>query len=232
MRSIRILAAGVATAIAAITFHTAGAGGQSAGPYSAENPPPFRQFQTPAGRDYSLKPCEAKVNVYDVGDSFDGIDCNDVLRACSDPEQVRSRRAGGNIDPDSMQRAYHFRSAIYGTCKAESDSGGCAPPLEVQVWPACERSAADYTFGEPETATRMQPSEVLEVRGVPARFYGENRLEVSAGDMTIVLFGDSRERLLTAAQQLQTRPGSPNPVGPEDALPDPVEGAQEGTLAC
>lgn len=37
----------------------------------------------------------------------------------------------------------NFASLIYGDCEASSDAG-CAPPLEIQTWPACERNAGTY----------------------------------------------------------------------------------------
>ena len=70
------------------------------------------------------------------------------------------------------------------------------------------------------------------MRGVPARFYGEGRLELSAGDVTVVLFGRSREQLLDAAKQLRTEAGAPRRVGPGQELPQPARGPQDGTLSC
>jgi hypothetical protein len=33
---------------------------------------------------------------------------------------------------------------IYGTCDPSGGEGGCAPPLEVQVWSACARNPSMY----------------------------------------------------------------------------------------
>src|SRR5688500_7675452 len=108
------------------------------------------------------------------------------------------------VDPDSLSRS-HLRISIYGHCTPRSDAG-CAPPLQIQTWPACERSPADYTIGEPEEPLR--PSDIGTIRGVPARFYGNHRLELSTGDVTVVIFGRSRDLLVAAAQTLRTTPGS------------------------
>ena len=89
---------------------------------------------------------------------------------------------------------------------------------------------ADVGIGPAVVALAL--TEVLDVRGVPARFYGDNRLEISTGDVTVVMFGDSRKILMNAAAALRTRPGSPSEVGPDQRLPAPVAGAEEGTLSC
>ena len=88
---------------------------------------------------------------------------------------------------------------LYGSCTipvdAEGARGGCAPPLAVQVWPACERDPSLYPFASEER---------LRIRGVPAAFYeGHRRLELSADGVTVVLFGTGREQLLRAAGALR-----------------------------
>jgi hypothetical protein len=106
------------------------------------------------------------------------------------------------------------------------------PPLEVQSWPACERSAADYNAGPPGAAQRIEPVAVAELRGVPARFYGDGSVELSAGAVTIFIFGHSREDLVAAAGDLRTEPTAPVSVSQRESLPPPVSGAQSGTLSC
>lgn len=114
---------------------------------------------------------------------------------------------------------------IYGTCKATEDTG-CPFPLAIQVWPACERSPADYTKGcEP-----YKPIETTTVRGVPTRLYDEERLEPSTGDVTVVIFGE--KLMLEAARQLRSGPDSPNRVTVDQPLPPPTTGAQDGILPC
>lgn len=88
---------------------------------------------------------------------------------------------------------------LYGSCSipvdAEGARGGCAPPLAVQVWPACERDPSLYPFA---------PDERLRTRGFPAAFYeGHRRLELSADGVTVVLFGTGREQLLRAVAVLR-----------------------------
>jgi hypothetical protein len=173
-----------------------------------------------------LARCDAPQDDFDVGQEAAGLALAHRTSLCTDPQPVRSEAAGGDIDPQSYARS-HYTLAVYGTCAATSETG-CAPPLQIQTWPACERSPADYTVG----GQPLQPTDVVRVRGVPARFYGENRLEISTGDSTVVIFGDSRELLLSAAAALRTRAGSPRSVGPGSQLPAPAAGAEDGTLSC
>lgn len=179
-----------------------------------------------AALDHSLKPCGESFERFHVGATFAGLPLVHEEMACTRPEPVRTRAAGGEIDPNSLGRA-HSMTYIYGECKAEGDQG-CSPPLSIQTWPACERSAADYTMA----GERLEPTEELTLRGVPARFYGENRLELSAADETIVLFGDTREVLISAANALRSSVGSPKRIEAGEMLPAPVAGAQEGKLSC
>lgn len=111
----------------------------------------------------------------------------------------------------------------YGTCTvpAEVDGGGCAVPLTVQVWSACERYQGLYGFPADEELT---------IRGTDAAFY-ENfkRLEVYTGRVTVVLFGTGRDQLLGAAGALH---GVNNPVTTGDALPARAGRATRGNVAC
>lgn len=220
----RIIVVVTALATVAVTIQASGAGGQSATGGAIES------VQTTARDLTSYKSCDAPFQSYDLGPQLGGYSLENRDATCSAPEPVRSQAAGGGIDPDSLMRV-HYRSSIYGTCKVTSDTG-CAPPLEVQVWPACERSPADYTFGEPGHESTLKPTEIATVRGVPARFYREGRVELSTGDVTVVIFGNSRELVLSAAQGLRSEGGAPNRVSADQALPAPVRGAQEGTLPC
>ena len=119
-----------------------------------------------------------------------------------------------------------FVTFIYGDCKAASDSG-CSPPLQVQVWRACERNLSSYALtpaGDP------LPHQRVRLRGVPAAFFeGGARLELYTGDVSVVLFGEGRNQLRRAAEALR---GANVGVGRAADLPPPVEGALAGRLRC
>jgi len=119
-----------------------------------------------------------------------------------------------------------FVSFVYGDCRP-ADDVGCAPPVEVQVWPACTRHLGLYrgaelgVAGEPERAV---------VRGAPAAFLdGGTRLELQTGRSTVVVFAGSRARVERVAAALRTVDGSIGPGGP---FPPPVPGALEGQDTC
>jgi hypothetical protein len=115
--------------------------------------------------------------------------------------------------PDAPPVRANYVDFIYGTCEAPEGEGGCAPPLSVQVWAACERNPMAYG---PEIA-REGP---VDVRGVPAYFFEEGRrLELSTGTSTVVIFAPSRDEALTAANALE---GVNNQVPAGAPLPPPA----------
>lgn len=148
--------------------------------------------------------------LYYVGDAFASLPLSAVLRR-------------KEISVPAEPIAADTVSFVYGDCTPSGDSG-CSPPLEVQVWPACVRSLADYelTPGKPMEAER------LIIRGAPAaRIAG--RLEVYTGDATVVVFANRPPDLVRAANALV-------PVNSVAAggrkLPTPLAGALDGTLVC
>jgi hypothetical protein len=118
-----------------------------------------------------------------------------------------------------------YVSFVYGDC-APGDEGGCAPPAEIQVWPACRRNLALYTGSRPDTPAAEQTT----IRGVPAVSLDDGtRLELQTGGSTVVVFSDSRARALGVAGALRAVDGS-IPAG--TPLPEPAPGAVDGALAC
>lgn len=119
----------------------------------------------------------------------------------------------------------------------ENGNGGCAPPLEVQTWPACRRSVANYTYeGKPYPHEPLPDERGAEVAG----FEEGGRLEVYSGSSAVVVFANDPavaqkvlsllrpqapdSRPATRASELETE------VPQELVAPDP--GATEGKLAC
>ena len=168
-----------------------------------------------------LTPTEARAftdfALYSLGDSFEGLPLVAITRRLDPPIS--------EFDVPLTHRA-NFVNHIYGDCEAVSDSG-CAPPLQIQVWPACERTLSSYSLtpaGDPF------PHERTTVRGVPAAFFEDGgRLELYSSDVTIVIFGLGKEHVRRAAEALQ-------PVNTAASaarnLPSPVPGALEGKLEC
>jgi hypothetical protein len=122
--------------------------------------------------------------------------------------------------------AADYVAFVYGDCIVESDTG-CAPPAEIQVWPACIRNLSLYDAG----ATSSVPTpDATVVRGAPGAFFDDGRrLEIQTGRATVVIFSASRTASLRIASALR---GLNVAVAAGGSLPSPVDGAVEGRLRC
>jgi hypothetical protein len=174
---------------------------------TAQKPP-----QPPTGNMGALAAHEfSRFKLFAVRDGFDNLPISARIR-------VNRPSAGGPVRSD-------FVSFIYGWC-APSDGMGCAPSLEIQNWPACERNPSVYS------PLATDGAQTLSLRGVPAMYFGHlgrPRLELSVADTTVVIFGSTRGQVVRAAQQLE---GVNNSVRAPNPLPRPMTGAVAGTLEC
>ena len=151
--------------------------------------------------------------LYWLGSSFDRL-----------PLTAITRRNDAAIAEQDVRADYV--GFVYGDCVA-TDETGCPPPLEVQVWPACQRALADYALtpaGDPV------PHRMTRVRGVPAASFERGlRLELYTGDVTVVIFGLAKHSVLRAAAALHAANGL---ASDRATLPQPVRGAMQGHLRC
>jgi len=164
-------------------------------------------FRTDDARSFKRFP------LYWLGNSFGSLPLTALTRRDDAPAVAEKVRAD-------------YVGFIYGNCVA-LDEKGCAPPLEIQIWPACERSRADYTLtpsGQP------LPHRRTIMRGVPAAYFERGlRLEIYTGKVTIVIFGLRRREVERAAVSLR----GANPSAANTAtLPPPAPGAMAGKLPC
>jgi hypothetical protein len=151
---------------------------------------------------FELRSLRALDPIFFAGDRTEGIPLETVLRRSDSAEYV---------------------SFVYGDCVPEGDAG-CAPPIEIQVWPACRRYLALYDSSYGPDLDRVT------VRGVPAAVLdGGTRLELQTGRSTIVVFADSSQRLSRIAKSLRSLDARTAPGVP---LPPPAPGAADGQLAC
>jgi hypothetical protein len=139
--------------------------------------------------------------------------------------------AGERVDDLPLVAVLHrddsaeYVSFLYGDCIASSDTG-CAPPAEIQVWPACRRNLALYE-DSPSSAGVV---ERITVRGVPAALLDDGtRLELETGRSTVVVFARTRAHAFQIAAALRSLDGS---VTPEHPLPRPVRGREGGAMGC
>jgi hypothetical protein len=176
----------------------------------------------------NLMPCTgadepANFPVYSLGRSVAGLDLTSVSRRC-DP-----------LQPGAATRA-NFVSYVYGTCDAADGEAVCAPPLELQTWPACERSLSDYEIA----AGVPYPHEKLgQLDGVPAYAFDQGtRVELYTGEATIVIFASDPVLIDQAVAAIQPEPADQPPGEPAmtdvpaSSLPDPAPGAIAGDLSC
>jgi hypothetical protein len=165
----------------------------------------------------NLMPCTGQTDppnfdVYSVGSNFEGLPRVDLSRDCGVPAQ--SALALGFVRMNSV-------SLVYGDCTDYTD-GVCDPPLEIQIWPACERNQTSY---EDDPEGNPPASVSLTVRGASARWYDNYaRLEVYTGDVTVVIFGRVQQQMAEAAQAMMLT-GSANAMTTPD---DNVYSASSG----
>jgi hypothetical protein len=147
---------------------------------------------------------------YSVGREFGGLPLETVLPQCD------GRARGDTI------------TYVYGDCGLPKGEGGCATPLQIQIWRACARAYRDY-----EPANRPALSKR---RGVPVADSGR-QIEVYT-DSTVVIFANDTDLARRAVSALTPAPrgGDPTrvPAAPvlEGDLPPPPPGALENTLRC
>ena len=151
---------------------------------------------------------------YYLGESFEGFALSDILH---------------DRDP------WRTVSFIYGDCEPPSGTdGGCAPPLEVQVAPACAHRPSS-----------LAPVERFTIRGVPASGFSrhveerveggpqtardqDGRLELYTGWEVVTIFGGGQDRMRRAARALRRL--SSDQVARK--LPSPARDARDTDLTC
>jgi hypothetical protein len=164
-----------------------------------DSPSPKSNFSLEQAKSFQAFP------VFYAGDSVDGVPLVAVLRRNDTADYV---------------------AFIYGTCEATGETG-CAPPGEVQVWPACRRNPSLYAGRRSPISPVGQPTTI---RGVPAAFFEDgSRLEIQTGASTVVLFSSSPEFVLRLADALR---GVNVSAEAGAVLPAPVPGALDGSLGC
>jgi hypothetical protein len=119
---------------------------------------------------------------------------------------------------------------IYGDCSAQGSDTGCSPPLDVQVWPACDRSLSLY----PSDA----PYQKVTINGATgAQFQtgdGGGMLEMYLGKVTVVIFGSSPKQEQDVAANLTpvNAPAVQAVAAAGTGLPTPAAGSLSGALTC
>ena len=165
--------------------------------------------------------------IFSAGPAVAGLPLSATVRRC-------------DTDAPAYEAPANRITYIYGHCETPPEGEtGCAPPLEVQTWPACQRNRAGYSFeGEPLPYRELPRHGAAEV--VEFDFALENRVEVYTKSSTIVIFADSPELGRKAVEFLTPQEVGKPPVtnaadlqgSPPEGLEPPTEGAMKGDLRC
>jgi hypothetical protein len=148
--------------------------------------------------------------LYNEGDSFQGQGLAAILRT----------KVTNPFDPEVTLIRPNYVSFIYGDCLAEDDQG-CAPPLEIQISPACLFTPAVIALPDSGRTT---------VRGVQGTFYEDGaKLILVTGRSTISIFGHSRDQVVAAAKGLR---GINNAVAVGAPLPPAAVAETGGGPTC
>jgi hypothetical protein len=113
----------------------------------------------------------------------------------------------------------------YGTCDPPEDEGGCAPPVQLQIFRLCERHI-DLTRQGPGRGPL--PHRDLTLRGVPAAYVlADGRTELYTRRVTVVVdrSGSSAPPAADVVAGLRALNAAAGNVGPGDPLPPPRPGA-------
>lgn len=134
---------------------------------------------------------------------------------------LRGRATNRHARQQGRRAAYW--TFVYGDCTPPPVEGGCAPPLEVQVWSACVRSFSSITF---------RKRHLYKFRGTRATggsdLYEVVPMEIFTGRTTIVVFGNDKSLIKSAAREL--REVHQDAASPR--LPPPAAGSIRGKLPC
>jgi hypothetical protein len=154
---------------------------QAAGGSEATGPLPNSEPPVPA-----RLPCTAadqRLNFSNswAGQSFEGLPLTAVLRRCDRPV------------PGDPGRA-NYVSYIYGDCNPAGSDEGCAPPIEIQSWPAAEVTRQMFSTATPDGEPR--PGTHISVEGMPATKYdGGAQLVIFGPQSTVMVFGRDPARV-------------------------------------
>lgn len=160
--------------------------------------------------------------VFAASDSPLGLELGDVWFFQSPPEPGAEQRGA---------KTWHNAVAItYGTCDFGED-GGCAKPVQVHSWPACDRYLSLWDTGEEpgSVSGSLKRFALGDALGV---IVDAGQVAVFSGDSTIDVWAPTTDDAIRIARSLQPLNGLARAMVSEDGLPAPAPGALEGKSEC
>jgi hypothetical protein len=164
--------------------------------------------------------------IFSAGPSVSGVPLNTFVRRC-------------DASAPADEAPANYTNYVYGHCQAVEGDSGCEPPLQIQSFPACQRSLADYSYEGKPLPVRKLPNrggaEVVEID-----FFLDHRIEVYTKSTTIVIFASSPSLAKKALALLRSQESGEPPAirpaalggSPDERLGAPSEAAIEGDLPC
>jgi hypothetical protein len=146
----------------------------------------------------------APFTVYHLGESFEGDALEERLYECRPPR------------PPPETGRTNYVAFLYG------DGGR----VQVHTSPACDIWWGLYNLAPPDQPIRRP--KLTRVRGVPAAYHDRGTLDLYTGDVTVMIFANTRAKARRAAKALRE-------AGSEEAggdLPPPLPGALRGRMDC
>jgi hypothetical protein len=166
----------------------------------------------------------ANYRYFSLGLSFEGLSVTQRLRTCEQPNEEDWAVRSNDV------------TFIYGDCTVGAGDAGCEPPLQIQSWPACENSRADYAEGPDGEPV---PRQDLTIRGTQASLFDDlTSLEIYTGKTVIAIYGRDAAQVRRAADAVRAEPlnqapiNGPTATSPGGNLDPPAAGSLEGTLTC
>lgn len=114
---------------------------------------------------------------------------------------------------------------VYGTCKPSGYDGGCAPPVQVQVFPLCYHLDAVW-LPPKERKLVIRGAPVGRQDGAPVLLTRRVQVKVYRGEGTDPGIG------LRALEALRSLNSVSPVISASDSIPPPAPGVLDGTASC
>lgn len=202
-----------ALTLLAVTAAAAGGGIALSAANGSTHPEGAAALRDQPEPDTTARTCRPVPGRFDLGSDFNGL-ARERVRQC---EPSYDDVLNGTRAARPATAGVNTELAVYGTCDPGGDSG-CAPPLSIQTWDACDRNYAQYAE-HPAPDGSVPPHERIRLRGVDGAVFEEGqRVELYGRQVTIVIFANDPALAMEAAKNLRGEVGG-RMVQSSDSIP-------------